>query len=199
MREIIYYVASTVDGFIAQEDGSYTGFRWDDDFGATLRARFPETFPAHAGGPTAFDAGQMFDAVLMGRRTYDVGLREGITNPYPTLASVVFSRTLTDSADPNVTITDEDPVAVARALKQQPGRAIWLCGGSKLASTLFEAGLVGRLIVKLNPVVFGAGIPLLRCAMAPRALTLHDSDVHPSGHALLYYLVGARGGDDRSA
>lgn len=190
MREIIYYVASTVDGFIAHQDGSFTGFPWDDRFGAELRARFPETFPAHLGGPAGRgEANRSFDAVLMGRRTYEVGLRERITNPYPSLAQYVFSRTLERSPDPQVTVTDEDPVDVARVLKAQPGKAIWLCGGGELASTLFAAGLVDRLILKLNPVVFGAGIPLLGSASAQRVLTLSESQVYPSGHALLYYRV----------
>jgi dihydrofolate reductase len=190
MREIVYYVASTVDGFIAHLDGSFGGFPWDDGFGAELRARFPETFPAHLGGPSAPEATHSFDAVLMGRKTYEVGLRESITNPYPSLASYVFSRTLAGSPDPNVTLTSEHPVAVARDLKARPGKAIWLCGGADLASALFSAGLVDRLIVKLNPVVLGAGIPLLGRETARRALTLTESQVYPSGHALLHYRVG---------
>lgn len=188
MREIVYYVAASVDGFIAHQDGSFAGFPWDDGFGDELRARFPETFPAHLGGATGPpEANRSFDTVLMGRRTYEVGLREGITNPYPSLVQYVFSRTLKGSPDSQVTVTDENAVSVARLLKEQPGKGIWLCGGAELASTLFAAGLVDRLIVKLNPVVFGAGIPLLGHASAQRALTLTASQIYPSGHALLHY------------
>lgn len=191
MREIVYYVASSVDGFIAHPDGSFGGFPWDDGFGAELRARFPETFPAHFGGPSEpGEANQTFDTVLMGRRSYQVGLQVGITSPYPSLAQYVFSRTLSGVEDPRVTITREDPVQVARGLKEQPGKGIWLCGGGDLASTLFAAGLVDRLILKLNPVVFGEGIPLLGRANAQRALTLTASEFFPSGHALLDYRVG---------
>ena len=190
MREIVYYVAATVDGFIARSDGSYAGFPWDDGFGAALRARFPETFPEHVGGPSGPDANHAFDAVLMGRKTYEVGLVDGYTNPYPSLASYVFSRSLERNPHPNVTLTRDDPVAVARELKSQAGKAIWLCGGAELASALFSAGLVERLIVKLNPVVFGAGIPLLGRETARRPLTLTESQVYPSGHALLHYRVG---------
>jgi dihydrofolate reductase len=182
MREIVYFVASTVDGFIAHQDGSFTGFPWDEHFGADLRARFPETFPAHLGGPARpGEANRTFDTVLMGRRTYEVALREGVTSPYPSMAQYVFSRTLVRSPDLQVTLTAEDPVTVAGDLKGQPGKGIWLCGGAVLSSALFTAGLVDRLIVKLNPVVFGAGTPLLGSASAQRALTLTESYVYAGG------------------
>ncbi len=84
MRELVYYIASTLDGFIAHVDGSFDGFPWDDEYGTDLFASFPETIPAHLqGAKGAPDDNKWFDTVLMGRKTYEVGLREGITNPYP--------------------------------------------------------------------------------------------------------------------
>jgi dihydrofolate reductase len=190
VRDLVYYVASTLDGFIAEEDGSFHRFPWDDDFGAELLATFPETFPAHLRGAGSTPAeNRWFDAVLMGRNTYEVGLREGITSPYPTLKQYVFSRTMGRSPDPEVTLISTDSIAAVRALKQEPGRAIWLCGGAQLAATLFGAGLVDRLIVKLNPVVFGTGIPLFGEGIEPTALTLTDSNTYPSGHLVLHYAV----------
>ncbi len=47
MRELVYYVASSIDGFIAHEDGTFDGFPWDDAFIADLVETFPETFPVH--------------------------------------------------------------------------------------------------------------------------------------------------------
>ena len=190
MRSIVYYVASTLDGFIAREDGSFDGFLWDDQYGADLFERFPETFPAHlqpADAPPVEN--KHFDTVLMGRKTYGVGLREGITNPYPTLVQYVFSRTMEESPDEHVTLVAEHVEETVRALKQEPGKAIWLCGGADLAATLFDANLVDTLIVKLNPVVFGTGIPLIGKGIEPTALTLIENNVYQSGHVLLQYAV----------
>lgn len=190
MRELIYYVASTLDGYIAHEDGSLAGFPWDDEYGAELFELFPETFPAHLRSDEGAAAGnKRFDAVLMGRKTYEVGLREGVTNPYPTLNQYLFSRTMEESPDEEVELISGNAVDLVKRLKGEPGKAIWLCGGASLASTFLEAELIDRIIVKLNPVVFGSGIPLFSGDVDQASLELTDSKIYESGHGLLEYRI----------
>jgi dihydrofolate reductase len=161
MREVIYFVATTVDGFIAHADSSFDGFPWDEAYGADLAAMFPEIFPAHMrSAEHRALPNQYFDTVLMGRNTYEVGLKEGITNPYPTLQQYVFSSTMQESPDEQVTLVSDNAVDFVRALKQDEGKAIWLCGGATLATTLYRADLLDQLVVKVNPALFGSGIPL---------------------------------------
>ncbi len=190
MRKLIYYVALTLDGFIADEDGSPDGFPFEDEYAAELFASFPETFP----GPFRTDEGtradnKWFDAVLMGRKAYEVGLRVGVTNPYPTLDQYVFSRTMKESPDERVKLVAEDAVDVVTALKSETGKAIWLCGGADFATTLFSADLIDELIIKLNPVLFGSGIPLFGRSIEQTALELTDSTIFSTGHVLLHYRV----------
>ena len=85
MRALKYSVACSLDGFIAQTDGSFDRFPWDDEG----IADFIESF-------------QWFDTVLMGRKNYEVGLQAGKIDPYPMLKSYVFSRTMGRSPDPKV-------------------------------------------------------------------------------------------------
>jgi dihydrofolate reductase len=192
MRDVIYYIACTLDGFIAREDGSFAGFPWDDRFGADLLTTFPETFPVHLrGGDWTAADNKWFDTVLMGRKTYEVGLREGITRPYPTLQQYVFSRTMSESPDERVVLVSSNAVERVRKLREDAGRAIWLCGGGVLASTLLSAGLIERLIVKLNPVLFGSGIPLFNGDIGQKALTLTGSKIYDSGHMLLHYSIAS--------
>jgi hypothetical protein len=47
MRKLKYFVACTVDGFIAAEDGSFDAFVNDKDYFAELFEMFPETCPGH--------------------------------------------------------------------------------------------------------------------------------------------------------
>ena len=190
MRRLVYYIATTVDGYIAQEDGSLDCFPWDEEYGADLLASFPETFPCHLrAGVHRRDENRWFDTVLMGRKTYSVALGEGITNPYPTLDQYVFSRTMKTSPDPAVKLVSEDALEVVTKLKRESGRAIWLCGGSNLATTLLAADLIDELVVKLNPVVFGIGIPLFGSGVHVKTLKCSESKVYDSGHAVLHYTL----------
>lgn len=187
MRDLVYYVAATLDGFIARDDGSFDDFPWDDEFVASLREAYPETFPAPMRPAATRADNQRFDTVLMGRHTYEVGLRQGLTSPYPTLDQFVFSHTMGKSPDPAVTIVSDDGLRRVAEMKERSGLAIWICGGSRLATDLFLAGLIDSVVVKLNPIVFGTGIPLFDKPLTTGALSLNSSRVFGSGHVLLEY------------
>lgn len=88
--------------------------------------------------------------------------------------------------DDYVELVRENAVNVTRTLKQQEGKAIWLCGGGSLASTLLAEDLIDRLIVKLNPVIFGKRIPIFSGDCRQTVLELMDSKQYSSGHMVLY-------------
>jgi dihydrofolate reductase len=128
----------------------------------------------------------VFDTVLMGRKTWQVGVDHGTANPYPRLRSYVFSRSRTDSPDPAVEFVAGDPLPKVRELKQEDGLGIWLCGGGSLAQALWPE--IDRLVVKVNPVVIGAGVKLFDGGhFEPRKLELVDHQIYHSGVAVLGY------------
>ncbi|MDO3701738.1 dihydrofolate reductase family protein [Micromonospora sp. C28SCA-DRY-2] len=193
MRKLVYYIAVTLDGFIAAPDGADPtgpdGF-WPipDDYLRHLVTEYPETLPGPARqalGVTA--AGERFDTVLEGRHSYEIGLKVGVTDAYPHLRHLVFSRTLAQSPNPAVEVVSRDPVATVRELKRHDGRDIWVIGGGALAGALYSE--IDRLIVKLAPLTTGAGIPLFGhgAAFAPRTWRLTDHTVLDSGAIFLTY------------
>jgi len=188
MRPVVYFVAITLDGFIAREDGSFDAFPWDQEYGEELFASFPETIPVHVRG-AGHDRSEnrWFDTVLMGRETYEVGLREDISSPYPTLDQYVFSSTMSASPHEDVTLVRDRAADVVKALRSESGKGIWLCGGAHLATSLLSGGLIDEMILKINPVVFGRGIPLFRRPVTPVRWTLSQSKVFASGHVRLHY------------
>jgi dihydrofolate reductase len=188
MRQLIYYVACTADGFIARPDGSFDCFPMEGEHFADLIESFPETIPGHLRGPLGVRAAnRRFDAVLMGRGTYEVGLAVGVTNPYPHLKQYLFSRSLGRSPDGNVELVPGDAVGRVRGLKQQEGKDIWLCGGAELAAALFPE--VDGLILKVNPLVLGSGIPLFAGPVKQTGLELTAHKVYGNGFLLLHYRV----------
>ena len=191
MRRLIYYVACSVDGFIARTDGSFDFFLQQGEHLVDLFARYPETLPGHLRdvlGITA--ANQVFDTVLMGRATYEVGVAIGVTNPYPHLRQCLFSRTLERSPDSSIELVRTDPVSRVRALKEEPGKDIWLCGGAQLAGAVFSE--IDELILKINPVLLGSGIPLVTNDVPETALTLVDTQRYANGFILARYLNNRR-------
>jgi dihydrofolate reductase len=155
MRELVYYVAVTLDGYIAGPNGEFDAFLYEGDHMDAINERFGDTLPTDAADALGVrQDGSRFDTVLMGWNTYAVG---GVESPYRHLRQIVFSRTRT-AAGENLQVTSEDPVAVVRRLKQEPGSFIWLCGGGALAASLADE--IDRLVLKRHPVLFGDGIPL---------------------------------------
>jgi dihydrofolate reductase len=172
MRKIVYFVAATIDGYIAAPDGSWEFFGIHEDVTDFMNTRYPETVPTHIRAHFGVDGpNQVFDTVLMGRNTYEPALREGITSPYAHLDQIVFSRTL-KSPDPAVRVVADDPLDFARKLKEQPGKDIWLAGGGNLAGQVLPA--VDELVIKLNPVIAGDGIPLAAAGFDPHRFAIID-------------------------
>jgi dihydrofolate reductase len=186
MRSLVYLVACTVDGFIAATDGSSDFSPFEGPHVADLLAEFPEMIPAHGRDPLGVSAGnQRFDTVLMGRATYEVGLAVGVTSPYPHLRQILVSTSMTSPPDPDVEVIGDDIVARIQAMKAEPGMDIWLCGGARLAASLVDE--IDELILKVNPIVLGAGIPLFAGPIGPRPAALTRHAVYPNGFSLMRY------------
>ncbi|GIF13166.1 dihydrofolate reductase family protein [Actinoplanes teichomyceticus] len=199
MRKLVYYIAVTLDGFIAGPDGADPtgpdGF-WPipEDYLGHIVAEYPETLPGPARQALGITAGgTRFDTALEGRATFGIGLRAGLTNAYPHLRHLVFSRTLTQSPDPGVEVVSGDPVARVRELKREPGKDIWLVGGGALAGSLYAE--IDQLVVKLSPLTVGAGVPLFgrEAVFEPRGWELTGHTVLDSGTLFLTYDRRAHG------
>lgn len=190
MRDLTYYVACSVDGFIAHADGSHDGFAQDREYFADLFAAFPETVPSHLRDVMGIQAeNKWFDIVLMGRKTYEVGLKEGVTSPYSHLKQYLFSHTMQASPDENVELVSDNSVELVANLKRETGKGIWLCGGANLASTLFAHSLIDQLILKINPFLMGSGIPLVSGVIPQTALELTNSKIYGNGVLVVHYRV----------
>lgn len=184
MRSLVYYVAASLDGFIAAPDGDVSAFGQDPATLSALFELYPETCPVHARKPLGVtSAPRRFDTVVMGRRTHQPALDAGLTSAYPHLRQIVVThRALPDSP---VETVGGDVRTRIRDLMAEPGKDVWLCGGGELAGQLVDE--IDELQVKVNPVVLGAGIPLFSGLDRPQPFDHADTRVLPAGVVLLTY------------
>jgi dihydrofolate reductase len=171
LRKLVYYVAVTLDGFIAGPDGGDpTGesyFPLHDDYVEFMATEFPETLPAAARQAMGIDVpNKHFDTALEGRSAYEIGLAAGVTNAYPHLRHLVFSTTMGHSPDPTVELVTADALEAVRALKAEGGLDIWIVGGGKLAHALLPE--IDRLILKQHAAVIGSGTPMFGGPFQPQ-------------------------------
>ena len=171
MRQLVYSVAASLDGFIAGPNGEYDWIVRDPsiDFG--------EIFGR-------------FDTLVMGRHSYEGILREGHSVEEFGMKAFVASTTLDPAKHADVTIVSADLAKTVSELKSKSGKDIWLFGGGNLFRSLLDAGLVNRVDVALIPVLLGGGIPLI-----PQGrrwpLQFRDSRTFPSGIVSLTYGVAS--------
>jgi len=190
MRKLVYYVATTLDGFIAGPDrGDPSGqeyFPISPDLVEFIVANYPETLPTPARRALSIDGPALaFDTVLEGRHSYEIGLAVGLANAYPHLRHIVFSRSIAASPDPAVEVVNSDPVEFVRKLKSEPGRDIWLVGGGKIAAALLPE--IDRLILKQSPFVIGSGVPLFDGPFASNPFQPVDEVLLDGGVRVLTY------------
>ena len=171
MAELIYYVAASLDGYIATPDG---GVEWLHEFGAG-----GEDY-----GFRAFYAS--VDAAWQGRLTYQKCLEFGEW-PYAGKQSLVFTHAPLTSERRDVRFTSETPADEMRLANRAGQRRLWLVGGGGLATACREAGLISEYIVSVMPVVLGAGIPLFARGGAFEKLELCDTSTWPDGVVQLRY------------
>ncbi|WP_150306400.1 dihydrofolate reductase family protein [Planctomonas psychrotolerans] len=174
-----YYVASTVDGFIADNDD---GIDWLLDFG------FDE-FTAHF---DAFLAG--VGAIVMGSATYEYILGEGPSSwSYGSVPTwVLTTRDLPGIEGARIEIGPL-PVAEAhaRATAAAGDRNVWVVGGGSVAAQFADAGLLDEVLVTVVPVFLGEGKRLLPVTSGPRRARLEGSTPFPSGCIELRYALGS--------
>jgi dihydrofolate reductase len=186
MRKLVYYVGMSIDGFIAAPDGGFDFFPVTPDVVDFIREDYPDMLPTPARPQLGVGNGtKRFDTVVQGRLTYEPALEIGVTSPYAHLRQYVVSRTIADGPDPAVEIVSGDPLAKIRELKAGAGGDIYLAGGARLAGALLPE--IDDLVIKLYPIVAGAGVPLFTADFSPVHFELTGNRTLDSGTVVLTY------------
>lgn len=173
MQKIVYYVASSLDGFIAGENDDISQF--------ILQGKGVEKYQSDL---------SRFGTVIMGRKTYEFGFQYGLEPgkpAYPNMENYVFSNSLKiDNLSESVKIEKLNRDRV-NEIKQNAKTNIYLCGGGRFAGWLLENGLIDQLKLKLNPLVLGGGTKLFGSSTVSECWKLTDKESFSDGLQILTY------------
>ncbi len=173
MASIVYYVASSIDGFIAGPN---------DDI---------SDFAAGGKGVDKYLADlQNFKSVIMGRRTYEFGFRYGLEPgkpAYPHMEHFIFSDSLKIENLADSVHIEKKSIERIKEIKASAQSDIYLCGGGEFAGWLLDNGLIDQLKLKLNPIILGNGIRLFGNSQAKAKWNLKETESFENGLKILSY------------
>ncbi|MFJ2740355.1 dihydrofolate reductase family protein [Streptomyces sp. NPDC087440] len=191
MRKLIYYVATSIDGFIGDPDtgdGSFFEQFSSGDFHDFMLGEYGDVLPSFAREHLGIADTPLtrFDTVIQGRRSNQVAYDMGITSPYAHLRQYVASRSLTETPDPAIELIQGDLVEKVRELKAEDGTLdIYLCGGGEIAGQLVDE--IDELVIKTYPVLVGSGVPLASAGFALRRYELTSCRSFDNGATVTTY------------
>jgi dihydrofolate reductase len=173
-RKVIVHIGTSADGYIARPDGD---LEW-------LTSR-----PAPKGfyGLNAFM--RSIDTKLLGRKTYEESLRMGAKFDSKT-RYIVFSRHAPPADAPSGVefVSGAIGPCVSR-LREQPGKGIWLMGGSEIIASFLDEGAIDEFIISVVPVFIGDGTPLIAHRHRHNPLRLRSVKPFTDGVVQIHYDV----------
>ena len=178
MKKVIFQMSVSIDGYI---EGPAREIDWhivDDEFNAyaveTLRAT---------------------EVLIMGRKTYELMAGYWPSAPGDDLVKeqmngtpkLVFSRTLKRVDWQNSSLATGSVADEVARLKRVPGDGLLWVGGSDLATSFLEQGLIDELRIIFTPILLGAGKTVFDAIKKRYPLKLLSTRSFKSGNVVLTY------------
>lgn len=169
-----YYVAQSLDGFIADAEDRLD---WLLDFGFETFQESYDRFFAGVG------------AIIMGAGTLRFLQESGEPWAYPGLPTWVMTHhEVPVIAGADIRVVADDVARVAREAREAAGdRAVWIVGGGATAAQFVELGELDELLVTVMPVTLGAGARLLPTVGEPHYWRLTRTTPFENGAVELRY------------
>ncbi|MPN20233.1 putative protein YyaP [bioreactor metagenome] len=177
-RKIILDLAVTLDGFIEGPNGEVDWCIMDPDM------KFVDFLNS-------------IDTILYGRKSYDLwgqyipgdeisDAEKEVWNLVHSKKKYVFSKTSANEY-PGANLISSNIVEEVKKIKNEPGKGIWLYGGSSLITTFLNLGLIDEYRLSIHPIILGQGKPLFIDIKERVGLKLVDTKTFSSGVVQLCY------------
>ena len=185
MRNLIFFMHTSLDGFVAGLKGEMNWIKVDDemfDFVATMT-------------DTA-------DTALYGRVTYEImqsywpnaGKEPNASKHdkehsawYNKVSKVVLSRTISEKGLDNTTVISGQLADNINKIKKQDGKNILIFGSPGASQSLLNEGLIDEFWLFVNPIILGQGMPLFKDITGATKLKLVEPKTFACGVIALHY------------
>ena len=185
MRNLIFFMHTSLDGFVAGLKGELDWANIDDelfDFVATMT-------------DTA-------DTALYGRVTYEMmqsywpkaGEQPNATKHdkehsawYNKVSKIVLSKTISEKGLDNTIVISDQLADNINKIKKQDGKNILIFGSPGASQSLLNEGLIDEFWLFVNPIILGQGMPLFKDITGTTKLKLVASKTFACGVIALHY------------
>ena len=185
MRKLIFFMHTSLDGFVAGPNGEMNWIKLDEaifDFIATMTAQS--------------------DTALYGRVTYEMmqsywpkaGEQPNASKHdkehsawYNKVSKIVLSKTMSEKGLDNTIVISDHLKDKINKIKQQDGKNILIFGSPSASHSLMSEGLIDEFWLFVNPILLGKGMPLFKDVTETTKLKLIESKTFPCGVIALHY------------
>jgi len=185
MRNLIFFMHTSLDGFVAGPNGEMNWIKVDEemfDFVGTMTAQS--------------------DTALYGRVTYEMmqsywptaGDKPNASKHdkehsswYNSVPKVVLSRTIQQGDLQNTTVVSDNLSENISKIKKKDGKNIIIFGSPRASQSLLKEGLIDEFWLFVNPIILGEGMPLFKDVPGTVKLKLAESITFASGVIALHY------------
>lgn len=185
MRNLIFFMHTSLDGFVAGPKGEMDWIKFDDalfDFVGTMT--------------------DQADTALYGRVTYEMmqsywpnaGEQPNATKHdkehsawYNKVSKIVLSKTMQETGLLNTKVIGGQLSDNINKLKQEEGKNILIFGSPGASQALLNEGLIDEFWLFVNPVILGKGMPLFKDITGTTKLKLAASKTFACGVIALHY------------
>ncbi len=185
MRHLIFFMHTSLDGFVAGPNGELNWASVDEelfDFVATMTDKA--------------------DTALYGRVTYEMmqsywpnaGKEPNASKHdkehsdwYNKVPKVVLSRTMSEQGLDNTKVIGDHLADNINKIKNQDGKNILIFGSPTASQSLLSLGLIDEFWLFVNPILLGQGMPLFKGVIETIKLKLIESKTFSCGVIALHY------------
>lgn len=185
MRKLVFFMHSSLDGFVAGPKGEMNWIKVDEeifDFVPTLT--------------------EQADTALYGRVTYEMmqsywpnaGTQPNASKHdiehsiwYKNISKVVLSTTMNEEGLENTRVISDHLAENIHELKKQEGKNILIFGSPSASHSLLSLDLIDEFWVFVNPILIGEGVPLFKGISEKTKLELLETKRFSCGVIALHY------------